>query len=1076
MKKYFKLVPAALALMAMTSCSNDLFTNEAPTAQVPQEGDLVVENETLEWDADKASTRSYLSADLKVRMYTTNDAIKAFDDELNKYDIYAFSWNDPSAETAGVFRRHNTATNLDGEPRWAIYPDVDGQEGHWNYNKETNNTLVTLSSTLQGEYYPDGTYQKSDTKFENPLYKDILPRWGEVTATEGGSALNTSLKYLTGVLRLQLNGAPDYANAATVEVYDGTTPLKINGEFTTTLAINDVMQTAEFAAGDAPLTGEDKIYVGIPASTDLKGVDAMKSVVFIPLPTTNHSVDIVVNYYKGTFNADGSIIKASLVTPLKTEKFGNKTIKRAKVYGHTTALNFATDATNASGVSDAIELEEVAEDKDLILNANKPITITATDNIIYIPNKNCQSITVNLSNGITNTSGAPLIVKYKDVEGEGKYKNPVTIVTGAAVAGDIDVQLDETPFVLAQQNGAFFVTSTIDANALTLAGALNTATTAYTESPALVLSDNVKTLNIADQATINAVTVNTNYPKLETINVIGNGQVLGAINATGIATEINADGESRVALGGAVTTKGDINISEKAEWAGALTSSAGNINIDVAYTAPATNAQNITATLGNVSINSEDNKLTVSGAVNAGKDVALSGKTGVTGAITAGQDFSVIEESSADIVSVKRDATIDIDGEAEAITTSLTYTGNGKLNLFSGYVNTVVDGGKTVKLYHGEKAAFTAIGTLTSTGKFEAQNVSKWNGKQIGGAFAATYALETSGSNVWTASQLGYQLTTAANFTLKSDIDLDNKNWAGIAPAAAYIINGDYHTISNINLVNANPTSKFAGFIARNIAATTIDNLSFDAVKTTINQLQTPTILAGVGAVIGNAGAAVTLTNVDVKLAAGYFGSMNGNKNVTANNIGGVIGDVTGAATLTGVTVDATNAILAGHHSMGGFIGNAQNTVWINAHGYVDPTSGDWVEKNSSVTGLTKMQVTLLNLGTNGNDPKQGMTGYYIGSANLANAITIEGADDVNPTFTVGGLVDLSKAFTVSGGLPATMNLYSAGAQSLIGQSGFVAGAGTTTINGSVYGVHVTTSASTPNNVLYKVTVTTYQP
>lgn len=1071
MKKYFKLVPAALALMAMASCSNDLFTNDAPTAQAIQQGDLVVENETLEWDADKASTRSYLSGDLKVRMYTTADAIKAFDDELNKYDIYAFSWNDPSAETAGVFRRHNTATNLDGEPRWAIYPDVDGQEGHWSYNKETNNTLVTLTSNLQPLYEPDGTYQKSDTKFENPLYKDVLPRWGEVTTTEGGAALNTSLKYLTGVLRLQLNGAPQYANAATVQVIDGTTPLKINGNFTTTLAINDVMQTAEFKAEAAVLAGEDMITVGIPYSQDLQGVDAMKSVVFIPLPTTDHSVNIEVKYYKATLNIDGSINYTTLVPGnlLKTETFDNKTIKRAKVYGHTTALNFATDATNASGVSDAIELEEVAKDKDLILTTNKAITITATDNIIYIPNKDCQSITVDLSAGIANATTSPLIVKYKDVEGEGKYKNPVMIKTGATIAGNIDVQLDETPFILAQQNGNLFTTATIDASALTLVGAVANTTTAYTEGTGLVLKDNVKTLNVATDASITAVSVATNYPKLETINVTGNGAVVGAIAATGIATEINAEGTA--SLGGAVTTKGDINISEKATWAGALTSSDGNIDIDMAYTAATTNAQNVEATKGNVSINSEDFVLTVTGTVTAGKDVALSGKTAATtGLITAGQDFSVIEESNAKDVNVKRDATINITGEAVAVSGNLTYTGDGKLNLFNGYVNTVIDGGNAVGLYHGETAGFTAIGKLTSTGTFASMNTSIWNGKQIGTTFTGTYALETTTISVWTASQLGYQLTTAAGFTLQSDIDLDNKDWKGINATAPYTITGNNHTISNINIVNSAATITEAGFIANNTNTTTIDHLSFDGVKTTINQLSST--LVGVGAVIGKA-AGATLTNVDVKLATGYFGSMNGNKNVTVSEIGGVIGEASAAVTLTGVAVDATNAILAGHHSMGGFIGKATNNVTINNYGYVDPTSGDWTEKASSVTGLTKMQVTLLDLGANGNDPNQGKTGYYIGSADLSKTISISGAADVNPTFTVGGLVDLSKAFSVSG-TPAQMNLYSAGAQSLIGQSGFAA-TGTPSINGATYGVHVTSLTTTPNNVLYKVTVTPFQ-
>ena len=1049
MKKFFKYVPVALGLMAMASCSNDEFASESPAAQQSvKQGDLVVENEVLEMDGEGSTTRSYLSRDLKVRMYTTDDEIKAFDDELNKYDIYAFSWNDPSAQTDGVFRRFNTSSNLDAEPKWALYPSIDGQEGHWEYNKSTNNTKVWLESELAATYTPDGTYQKSDTKFENPLFKDVLPRWGQVTATEGGSALKTSLKYLTGVLRLQLNGAPDYADNIEVKVKDGDKYLRLWGDFTTTLAINDVMQTAEFAADDLATPGsDDVITVIIPNSIDLKGIDAKKSVVFIPLPTTDHSVNIEVYYYKGT-------------TLLKKETFENKTIKRAKVYGHTAALNFAeTGADNASGISDAIALEDVAEDEDLVVKATQNITTTPTDNIIYIPNLKCKSITVDLS-GISLDASKGLIVKYKDVEGEGKYPNLVTLVTNAmgGSGNNLHIQLDETPFQIAQENGKLFATYEIDANALTLTSSTLTATV-YTEGN-FTPTANVKTLNV-NGCTLDAI--GGKFTALTAVNVNDGATVSGAITANTPGAAVTGSGAiAGSKIVGGITAAGDIVIKEKCDATG------GAIN----------------STNGNVTI-SNSSAFTYGSTVTAKKAASISGKTQVDGKITCGT-FSVTENAYTTDVDVNGDATINIGYEGMAVKNTLKYTANGKFNLFNGYVWKVDANGKAVGLYHGETAGFTAIGLVSNGAQFAAKNTSIWNGQQPGFANFETGGLNlTDGADVYTATQLGWQLKTPKTFNLQTDANLDNKDWAGIViptTAPAYDITGNGHTVSNINLVGQfEGNAMRAGFINRTEKAITVTGLTLNGVKTTIKQLDTSTskYLEGVGGLIGKvsstAGTA-TLTLVNVKLAADYFGSLSGVKNITARCIGGLIGQTNSKTTIMGCTADLTGAMLSGHYSLGGFIGQIGSGSSTQAVDIMTiPEVGDNPETKCAVIGLTQMWVSNLDTKMD-NDEKQGKTGYYIGSFEKNSTITIQDAADVNPTFTVKGMANLNKAFEVyNPGSGPKMYKYSAGAQSLIGQSGFTSPV-TATINGKTYTSNLSNSGSTPDNILYNVTVTEYQP
>lgn len=1071
MKNLFKLIPVALGLLAFVSCSEDDFSQKSASLQKAGEGDLIVNFEDLQ-EENSAFTRSYLSRDMKTRMYTTKDRMKVYDKELTaKYDIYQFSWK-ADDETAGVFRRLNTKSNLGASatPTYAVYPQLDNtlQWGDWQYTEGTENSETWFTTTIPDLYEYDAAYLLNG-KNDTPLYEDVLPRWGKITATANGEALETNLSYLTGVLRLQLNGMPKYATAIKIQVLDGTTPLAIAGQFKTMLAKNDVMQDAEFAQTDLvnPLTASDAIYVTVPESTDLIGDDAMKAVVYIPLVTTANSVDIVVeatadDYTDDTTYPDG--VKDATITWNPCKTFANKTIKRGKIYGNSEAVNFAIDGETTTAVSDAIVLAEGKADQALTLTATNAISITDDEYIIYIPNKDVPEIIVDLSAGLAAPATTkPLTVKYKDIDGEGKYTGKVTIITDASDDVPFDVQLDSTPFCY-KSSGTPTGKLTIDATELVLDGATGTS---YKEAN-LTLSSNVKTLTVAANNTIDALTVkNDNLKGLTAVNVLGT--VTNAIDATNLACNVTAKGEG--SIGKATTTKGNINISEKATWGGALTTTGGNITIDVAYDADATASYAITAS-GNVSITSTGKILTIAEAI-TGKDVTIAKKVvaGVasTKKVTATQDFSISDDSHVlGDVDVKRNATINVnttfDGD-DAVAGKLKFTGNGKLNLFNGFVNTVDANSKTVGLYHGENAAYTAIGTLSNGDNFSAQNTSKWNGQDNLSKYQVTATKQ-----IWTASQLGAQLASAADFTLMSNIDLDNKDWKGIAPTTAYTIGSASKTISNLNLVGNDGTdSEYAGFIGYPTVNVTIDNLSFDGVKTTLKQNAEGKDLIGVGAVIGRNAAVAKLTNVNVKLATGYFGSLNGTANEKIHGIGGVIGYAGAASnvTLKGVAVDVNGATLAGWYGLGGLIGETLGTVTINKIAAV----GDAPAKASSVTGLSEMEVTFLNTDAYDNDNNQGKTGYFIGSADPTKTIIISDAADVNPAFTVGGKANLAKAFNVTG---SKMYTYSKGAQSLIGQSGFAAGSAT--INGTTYEVHMTDATTTPNNVLYKVTVTPYVP
>ena len=1101
MKKFFKFVPVALGLMALASCSNDEFESQSVAAgQQLAAGDLIVTEDEVETEA--GGTRSFLSRDMQTRIYVITDELKVYDNDLYKFDTYKFSWKDDSKD-AGVFRRSNTVPQIK-EAKWAIYPKADVVDGEWVLNEETENSETTATIGIPHVMTYDGTYDVKDTKFEKPLFKDVLPRWGQVTATGDGAALQTNLSYLTGILRLQLAGIPDYAKAVRIQMLEGgeaTNPVGMSGEFKTIIAKNDIKQTDAALAAEKAVWSDEAIYVDLrtmgEGGAPLKDVDAAKAVVYVPLVTTTKAVDIVVSLCDDPAlgDVDDDADFGGTYTYTEYKRFKNKIIKRGKVYGNSKEFNLALDGEGPEAISDALEFEEVQEGEDLILKANGNIDVCDPDNTILIPNKKAASITIDLSNvTVSTTCGSTLYVKYKDATGEGKYPGKVIVKTAANGGGGVPMQvdLDSTPFQISGPGTTADINqlNKVDASAFTIdGGTWNYATTPGAGE--FKLTNNVKTLTInpfalstapitIDQYADNAAGITDVYVYgtsgdiTNTNNAVTNVTVTGANWYAAQAGVISVGGNvtmsgDQAKNTGAITAGGTVTMSGKAISGGNITAN-GNVTISEDANG---SAGNIVSHLGDISVqhNTWSDAITYpllqTDDWNAGGSVTIAGNVEAT-SVKSNANFTINDEAFAGTVTLKGDATISNTKEMEAIATSIEFKNDAKLNLNQGYVKEVITNNKKIGLYHGEDAAFTAIQKVTGK-NLSAKNISKWNGKQIGSAFS-TYALATHGTDkeAWTASQVGYQLTTPASFALMSDIDLDNKDWKGIMPTAAYDIDGKGKTIKNVNLVQNKDGSMYvAGFIGLATAAVTANDLTLDGVKTSIKALGGAE-LKGVGGFIGKAKATATLSRVKVKLASGYFGSMDGTKNVNASNIGGVIGRAEGAVTLKGVTADLTGAILSGHRSLGGFVGGAKDAVDI----LTDPENGDTPETACAVSGLSQMWVTLLDLGEYENDPEQASTGLYIGQADLTKNITIEDAADVNPSFTVGGKADESKAFVV---VSNKINQFSRGEQKLIGQSGYNIGTGKVKINEKVYCVKKTGETFIDGSgILYNVTVSNF--
>ena len=256
----------------------------------------------------------------------------------------------------------------------------------------------------------------------------------------------------------------------------------------------------------------------------------------------------------------------------------------------------------------------------------------------------------------------------------------------------------------------------------------------------------------------------------------------------------------------------------------------------------------------------------------------------------------------------------------------------------------------------------------------------------------AAWNYNTDGGRIWTATQLGYQNTTATsgNVIICSDIDLDNQSWPGIEQTAATNVSSfdvtKAKTISNLKLIGNN-TTKTAGFYTTCAEALTVTNLTFDGVSTEIKGVSGGVYDGGIGAIAGRLAKGATLTRVKVTLAGTNFGATLG-KNAQTANVGGLLG-ATGWANLIGCEVDATGVALTGYKCMGGFIGRSYDVV--NIKMAEEDYENGIPEAYPTVTGL-EFNVTYdatKAISGEKNDQYQGSTGWFIGSINYQKNLTI---------------------------------------------------------------------------------------
>jgi hypothetical protein len=866
MKGFFKFTTAALALVAMASCSNDDILTNGQAAEAQAEGALQVEMEQL---IDGVTTRSaYVpNGDANALYWEEGDVIEVFDEALLKYDMYEFSPKRTTFENNSVDNVKTPAFAFTaGNTNWARnYFALSNHE--WDSKKDQ--VLVTYdilkATTTTPNVLGDVNEEiASDKKDKKKAYQFALPMWGKATKAEDGK-VSVSMKYLTAALRVQMSQLPStWTDIRIVGFKDqACTPANkadLTGTFKAIVSeydeVNEDAQLEVLTPLDqakwGPVTYSNVLWVSFADwnMEELAWLRANGGYVYLPL---------IAQYY-GALRFEFSTDNGATWNFLKkTKPF---TAKRATMY-RMSIEEFETAGSDAESVNVLLEKEK-DNTNDVEIPTTFPTEISAGKNVIKIPaGMKAPSITFDLE-GI-NDAGAGVPFEIESVDG--KYAGPVILDLGDASVvstSRINLNLPNSDVVIKGNLGTTPL-GNISANdklivkSLTIAPITEDETDrGFTPTSVGNINPNYESFSTGDGIyVLEGATVSGNIrfwapgekgQFIENSEVVVNGTVTGNVNALLKDPEYTADKKDYYAIipvtvdggtvGGFIRTASPITLTD------ATVGDVTSIWSDVTASGT-TSANSLEATNENVIMSGKATSVDV-----AAPKVELSEEANVTNEAVA-TTLSITGTAWAKDATMNADgtATINLTEEGEAITGTFTVD-NTAITLTQGYINTIA--GTTAALTFGEGEGFTAFQTITATVEFK--NASTWNGKKIADKFAAYNT--TSTNWVYTAVQLASNPYSASYIALGNDIDLNNEAWTPLALKTSF--SGNAKTIKNLKVT---ATADNAGLFSTITVGALIANLTIDGAAVAATGKE------NVGVLAGSATANLTIEKVVVKNA-----------------------------------------------------------------------------------------------------------------------------------------------------------------------------------------------------------------
>ena len=226
MKKVFKFTMAALAATVLASCSTDDFSSFDTEKGQLQKGDLIVEVEGMR---DAQTTRAMIVPNGKTGTFywQYGDKIFVFDESATAFDEYRFEGDKDGFELYG--NNNSYLTDVKYAAFGITEGDIEaGMENLWSWRDHKTTLVMRIPKTMKWAEERMGSGEAKQT-----AYVSNLPMWG--TASKEGDKVKASLRYLTGVLRVNMANLPNNANYIYVRGWQGPkealVAARMTGEF-----------------------------------------------------------------------------------------------------------------------------------------------------------------------------------------------------------------------------------------------------------------------------------------------------------------------------------------------------------------------------------------------------------------------------------------------------------------------------------------------------------------------------------------------------------------------------------------------------------------------------------------------------------------------------------------------------------------------------------------------------------------------------------------------------------------------------------------------------------------------------
>lgn len=920
MKKFIKFIPAALAVVALASCSNDdLFEKNGTPINKGKAISVFVEGN----DATRSGIQEGETSNQFV--WTEGDEFKLYGVSSRLTNSYVFAETTPAV--ADGYTKASVEAYLRGTDNlapseklaYALYPSYDNLPAG---NALKNKNFFNSEYFSQFEMVLPAEWNYDTDLAEDGVYYAQFPMWGEAD-TEGNKV---TFKYTTAFMRLELSGLSASSTAEIILTADK----QLSGRFVGNVKEGgdpngaDVpypaleAADAEVAAGTYNLqtTAElttawtaDVLYSTLtPAQLKLQQVkinlDRLsnndKRIIYLPIPAQNYGLLSIVLNYPDENRQD--VIREAKALNLEGKRgaFG----KITKSYSVTDQFYYPSDI-NQELYDNRTKTNTLNYKSDVVMTVdNGNGTLKEGGNTVMMPAMATDQVILNFINTDATAINGPANTLYiKDRDASAPFTKKLVINTKSIKVGKLEINLPQADVVLIggdDTNGLFGKITVKAAKSLTF-GDNNVVTKQATSTQVDVDEDAVSPITVLGKAAINKIIFDNASASL----------TVGAVKDA------------------------------------------------------ATNEYYDDASVTTVTFNKNNPSVTVQGK-----------------------------------------------GSISFLNSTFTPSASNKA------AGSVITSG----------AAY--IKNVTKAENFEFE--STWDGVSKAAAAAVV------GNNVYTAAQLATYLdaTGAVTINLNTDVDLQNKYWAGInAGANAFTLVGTnnhkgnnlagtraVHEIKNLNLsgdansgliktINDNAADYVVaansgiGFVkaATTVTVTNLKITDASCALTKYNDAESTAanrqfIASNIGALAGYATGAV-INGLTVKLAGDNFGYTVSNK---ATNIGGIIGNLATAAvtTITKTTVSATGKI-RGYYNLGGFIGGvtatvAEKTITING-------TGD----NACSANLGGFTVDYNNGKTI--DKNVGRIGGIIGSAGVLAASGVYYNGTINETITLTATANVSE-------------------------------------------------------------------